>query len=215
MIRPLEVVSVVDAVANDLRDRILSGELVAGTPLGEAKVSAAYDVSRPTARSAIDALVAARLLVRGAHKTARVTALTAPDVDDIYGARAAVESEVVRRLAAGRTRPSRADAANARIRELESAEPLAVVGPDMEFHRALVDAAGSERLSSIYALLADEVRLCMTQVQSAALLSTTDIAAQHARILDDISAGDAASATASLQQHLDAARSRLRDSLED
>lgn len=210
MARPLEVVSVVDAVTGDLRDRILSGELAAGTALGEATVSKMYEVSRPTARSAIDALVTARLLVRGAHKTARVTALTAPDVDDIYATRAAIEAEVVSRLAAGRHAPQRALEANRRIRELASSEPLAIVGPDMDFHLALVDAAGSERLSSIYTLLADEVRLCMTQVQAAALLSTADIAEQHERLLAAVESGDAEAAREVLAAHLDAARSRLR-----
>lgn len=47
----LGVVSVVQAMINDLRSRIFDGELPPGTPLGEVDVAAHYGVARPTAKA--------------------------------------------------------------------------------------------------------------------------------------------------------------------
>ena len=37
----------------------------------------------------------------------------------------------------------------------------AVVEPDMRFHRAIIDASGSERLARAYATVQSEVLLCL------------------------------------------------------
>ena len=71
----IAAVSIVDAVASDLRSRIFAGELGSGDALTESEVASAYDVARPTAKAAIEKLVAEGLLDRGTHKTARVVEL--------------------------------------------------------------------------------------------------------------------------------------------
>ena len=63
------VPSLVDALYGDIRERILTGELDAGTPLTEKHLSSTYDVARPTAKAAIERLVHEGLLRRGANKT--------------------------------------------------------------------------------------------------------------------------------------------------
>lgn len=205
----LGVVSVVDAIAADIRDRVLRGDLAPGAPLGEVDTARHYDVARPTVKAAIESLVHSGLLERGPHRTARVTTPTAADVDDIYRTRALIEAGVVRRLAQTRTVPAAAVAANARIAALGEDEPLRVVDPDMHFHTALVEGLGSPRARHAYLRLADEVRLCMVRVQGATLLATADIAAEHAAILAEIAGGRAEAAVAGIEGHLDRARARL------
>lgn len=205
----LGVVSVVDAVTADLRERILSGDLTPGEPMGEVDTAAHYAVARPTARAAIETLVAAGLLTRGAHKSARVAHLSATDVSDIYRTRARVEGDVVRQLAAARMSVPAATDANDRIRFAPNAPVLQIVDLDMQFHTALIDAVASERTSRIYRLLADEVRLCMVQAQRADLLAVGDIVAEHADLLTHIASGDADAATSLLDEHLARARERL------
>lgn len=204
-----QAISIVDAVANDLRDRILGGDLAAGAALTEIEIAATYEVARPTAKAAIEKLVAEGLLARGAHKTARVTELGPDSVRDIYRARAYLESEILRRLAAIGTIPAGAVQANLDIAAAADGSAMDVVEPDMRFHTSLVDAVGNERISKMYRSLVSEVRLCMTRVQSLKLLETGLIQAEHQRILELIAEGDGAAAAHLLDEHLARARERL------
>lgn len=53
----LRTVSVVEALAETLRARVLNGQIDAGVGLTESDVAIEYDVSRPTAKTAINQLV--------------------------------------------------------------------------------------------------------------------------------------------------------------
>src|SRR5207244_455072 len=81
------------------RARILRGECPPNTAFTEAEVSARYEVARPTARAAIQKLVAESLLERRANKTARVAMLGPEDVRDIYWTRARIEKAALQELA--------------------------------------------------------------------------------------------------------------------
>lgn len=201
--------SIVDAVATDLRTRLLAGELTPEVPLTENEVATSYQVARPTAKAAIEKLVAEGLLVRGVHKTARVVELGPDSVRDIYLARVYLESEVLRRLAKARTVPEAAAQANRDIAAVGAGSALDVVEPDMRFHTSLIDALGNERTSKMYRSLVSEVQLCMTRVQSLHLLGTDLILAEHEKILDLIEAGEGDAAAALLDEHLGRARERL------
>ncbi|WP_457099603.1 GntR family transcriptional regulator [Microbacterium sp. P5_E9] len=206
-------VSIIDAVSEDLRRRVLSGELEPETPLAEIEVADSYQVARPTAKAAIENLVRERLLERSAHKTARVVRLTPEDARDIYRTRAIIESEVLRRLAADRRVPDAARVANAEIAALADASPRGIVEPDMRFHRSLVDALASVRTSMVYDSLASEVVFCMSQVQGASLLPTSTIVAEHERLLELIAQGEGDAAATLLAVHLGRARERLVERL--
>jgi DNA-binding GntR family transcriptional regulator len=201
--------SIVDAIAIDLRTRILAGELTPDMPLTETEIATSYDVARPTAKAAIERLVTEGLLVRGVHKTARVVDLGPAAVRDIYLARAYLESEVLRRLARTRTVPEGATKANREIAAVGEGPAMAVVEPDMRFHMSLIDAVGNERTSKMYRSLVSEVRLCMTRVQSLHLLGTALIQAEHQKILELIGVGEGEAAALLLDEHLGRARERL------
>lgn len=205
----VRVVNVVEAIAEDLRARLFDGSLEPGTLVTEALVAETYDVARPTGKAAIEKLVGEGLLDRDAHKSARVRALGARDVRDIYRTRAMLEASVLRRLAAARTVCPEAHAANQEISALRDASALEVVDPDMRFHLALIDALDSERTSRMYRGLVGEVRMCMAQVQGRSLLPTSLIHAEHARLLELVTAGDGEGAAELLHEHLARARERL------
>ncbi|MEZ0142408.1 MULTISPECIES: GntR family transcriptional regulator [unclassified Microbacterium] len=211
--RPLGVVGVVDAVTGQLRSRILSGEIRSGEPLTEAAVSQAYGVARPSAKAAIEQLVASGLLVRTAHRTARVVGIEAETVRDVYRTRIRLESAALRELAESAAVPAAAVAANAELQAMAPGPDPATVDPDLRFHTALIDALGSERTSRMYRSVLDEVRLCMAQVQGRRLLDAELIAAQHAEMLEAVAAGDAERAAAVLRAHLASAEDRLVEAL--
>ncbi|WLQ08031.1 GntR family transcriptional regulator [Arthrobacter oryzae] len=205
----ITAVSIVDAIAADLRSRIFSGELGPGHTLTETDVATSYEVARPTAKASIEKLVAEGLLDRGTHKTARVVELGPDSVRDIYLARAYLESEVLRRLARTKEVPEAARQANRDIAALRTGAPLDVIEPDMRFHTSLIDAVGNERISRMYRSLVGEVKLCMVRIQSLHLLDTALIQAEHQKILELIEAGQGEAAADLLDEHLGRARERL------
>ena len=204
------VPSVVDAIADDLRNSVLTGELVPGEALTEAEVAARYEVARATAKAAIERLVGESVLERSTHKTARVVRLGPADVRDIYLSRAFLEAEVLRRLARDKVAiPQEARAANVEIHRRWDASSFDIVDPDMRFHTALIDAAGNVRTSRMYRSLASEVKLCMAQVQGRQLLSPAIIVAEHERILELVASGAGDAAAEILDEHLARARELL------
>ncbi|WP_341872808.1 GntR family transcriptional regulator [Leucobacter insecticola] len=203
--------SITEAIADDLRNRLLEGEFSPGAVFPETTVAEMYDVARPTARVAIERVVSEGLLERHPHRPARVPALGVEDVRDIYRSRIFVESEVLRSLAREGTVPAEAERANADIAATiaKGGSPLEIVEPDMRFHTSLVDAVGSARMSKIYESLANEVRACMLQVQGRNLLVSEHIHAEHALILQRIAENDPDGVAAVLDDHLTRARDRL------
>ena len=211
---PLGVVGVVDAVTAQLRGRILSGAIRSGSPITEAAVSQSFGVARPSAKAAIEQLVASGLLVRTAHRSARVVDIDSVTVRDVYRTRTRLESAALRELAGSKNVPAAALAANAEIMAMPGGPDPATVAPDLRFHTALIDALDSERTGRMYRSVLDEVRLCMAQVQGRRLLDAADIAAQHADILDAVASGDGERAAALLETHLSSAEERLVEALD-
>ena len=205
----LGIVGVVDAVTAQLRGRILSGDIRSGAPLTESAVSQIFSVARPSAKAAIEQLVAAGLLVRTAHRSARVVAIDPETVRDVYRTRARLEGAALRELARTRTVPSRARDANAEILAMPPGPDAATVDPDLRFHTALIEALGSDRTARMYRSVLDETRLCMAQVQGRRLLDAAVIAAQHAEMLEAVAAGEGDRAAALLAAHLSSAEERL------
>ncbi|MBT2494321.1 GntR family transcriptional regulator [Microbacterium oxydans] len=211
---PLGVVGVVDAVTAQLRGRILRGEIGSGAPLTEAAVSQTFGVARPSAKAAIEQLVATGLLVRTAHRSARVVGIDSDTVRDVYRTRVRLESAALRELAVTRSVPDAARDANAEILAMPAGPDPATVDPDLRFHTALIDALRSERTGRMYRSVLDEVRLCMAQVQGRRLLDAAVIAAEHADILDAVESGEGERAAALLDAHLSSAEERLVEALD-
>lgn len=209
----LGIIGVVDAVTGQLRARILSGEIRSGEPLTEAAVAQHYGVARPSAKAAIEQLVASGLLVRTAHRTARVVGIDPATVRDVYRTRSRLESAALRELAETRSVPPAAVAANDELLAMAPGPDPATVDPDLRFHTALIDALDSERTGRMYRSVIDEVRLCMAQVQGRRLLDAAAIAAQHRDMLDAVAAGDGDRAAALLHAHLGSAEERLVEAL--
>lgn len=211
----LGVVGVVDATTRALRERILDGGLPGDAVVTEAWVSAEFGIARPSAKAAIEQLVASGLLVRTAHRSARVAAIDAAMVRDVYRTRTRLEAMALRELAASGRVPAAATSANEEIAALPPGPDPATVDPDIRFHTALIDGIASERTSRMYRTLLDEARLCMAQVQGRRLLDARVIADQHRAILDAVRSNDAERAVRELEAHLRSAEERLVDALGD
>lgn len=200
-------------IYEELRERILSQAAQPGSNFTESAVALEFGVARPTAKMAIERLVAEGLLRREKNQAARVPVLTRADVIDLLDARAVVEGAAVFRLAVGGTIPAEALSAHRAIQSLDDvASPLSspgIAALDIAFHRALVTGQGNVRLQRMHSLIMGEIELCIGQVLAGRLRTATDVASDHQQILDAVTAGDAARAEKLTEQHIAVTRSRL------
>lgn len=206
----LEVQSLVDALYVAVRNRVLAGELVGGEPVTEKNLSTQYDVARPTAKAVIERLTHEGLLVRGAHKTARVRIMAVDDIRDLYYSRGFLEREAVQALARERNVPAQALAAIDEMKDaLSQHSVMDVVTTDIAFHRALLETLGSRRVMRMYLSLMGEVQLCMAQVQTNRLLRAAVILDEHNGILEAVAEGDDERAAQNMSAHLNRACNEL------
>ena len=193
------------SVYDSLRSSIIRQDLTPGDLVTEALVAARYGVSRPTAKAAIERLVAEGLLRREAHRAARIPLLSAEDISDLYDNRVIVEGHAVRALAASGAVPI--DAISAQRALVASAGDFA--DHDIAFHRALVAGQPSARLARMHTLLMGEIELCIGQVQAGHLLDAAAVARQHQDILDAITRGEIETAVARTRDHIQTSRDSL------
>lgn len=174
-----------DRLADDLRRKVLSGDLAADTPMREEALSEEHRLSRHTVRRALERLVAERLLVSEPYRGVRVSSFAADDVIAMQQLRSALESEAVRLIRAehGDAWP---DAVLAPL--VVASERLATEVPveqaHAEFHRLLVATAGSVRITEAYAALDAEILLLMRQLRVS--YDATALCAEHTAYLADV-----------------------------
>jgi DNA-binding GntR family transcriptional regulator len=209
MAKGLNTVSVVDALTASLRSRVLDGHIDAGVGLTETDVANDYEVSRPTAKTAISQLVQEGLLRREAHRSAHVPSLSRADVEDLFLVRIPLELEVVRRIAGTAIPQAAADAVTELTNVPTEAGHSRFVEADLRFHRALVGALDSPRLNRLYQALSGEIHLSM--VQSRHALGRDRIVAEHSGVLAALVRGDAELAETLMRAHLEGARDALAD----
>jgi len=192
------------AIYDELRARVIDQTYAPGEAITESAIAERFDVARPTAKMAIERLVAEGILRRETHRAARVPQLGREDIVDLFDNRAMVESVAVARLATEGILPPEAVAANRAIAGSES-----FASHDIAFHRALVAGQSSPRLATMHNLLMGEIELCIGQVQAGHLLTATEVALQHQGILDAILTGDPDKAAHLSNEHIAGSRDRL------
>ena len=181
--------SVVDALADALRSRILSGDLAPGAPLREHALSTAYDVSRHTLRAALRALAGEGLIRIVPNRGASVTCLAAVDLIPLFELRAALEVEACRLTLErhdGMLPPTVHEALDALVRACRSktSEWSEIADAHARFHEALVAEAQSPRIAQAYARLATELNLFLAQLRL--LWSRRRMIDHHRALVDDL-----------------------------
>jgi DNA-binding GntR family transcriptional regulator len=176
-----------EQIADELRERILTGDLRANAALREQEAADAFDVSRNTVREAFRILERDGLTVHEVHRGVTVKRLTPDDVRDLYRVRLLIQVEAVRQaedLRRQRLRPAQ-DALQDAARARESGNWQDVLTCDVRFHQALVGLAGSPRLESIFAGLMTELRLGLSLLEDEATTSWHEANVHLCRVLED------------------------------
>ncbi len=204
----------VDAAADALRQMILDGSLEPGSRLRETDFSQRLGIARHTFRAATQILINEGLLRRLPNRGVQLTVLDGDDIVDIFRLREALEIEAIRQvMAAGGEIPDAALAVD-RFNALgEDASWRTVVDIDMAFHRAIIDATGSERINRAYAGVQSEILLCMAQLRPH-YDRPDQVAAEHRELLAAIESGDIAATEELFRKHLGEAADNLTNALE-
>lgn len=201
----LRTVSVVEAVAEQLRECIYDGTFRPGDTLIETQLADRYEVPRPTVRTAIITLIHEGILRREPNRSVYVPELSAEDLGDLFAVRKLVELEAIRRLTP-LTGPSRELEHPVRMMEVLSEDDGwdEVLRYDFEFHSALVEATGSERLQKFFRSISAEMRLALTYYRSVRS-SAKRIAAEHRELLRLVTSGTVEQAVDAFRVHIEEA----------
>ncbi|WP_210649841.1 GntR family transcriptional regulator [Nocardioides sp. SYSU D00065] len=159
----------VERVAASIRSEILGGVRAPGSAIREEQVADDLAVSRHTVRSAIGELRVEGLVETQRFRGARVVRFDFAQASDLQLVRTALEAEAVRILCERHGQapwpPAVLDAAAGAVDALEatsSSDVVAVQSAHSRIHHAIVDAAGSPRLSRLHAQLSTEVQLLLS-----------------------------------------------------
>jgi DNA-binding GntR family transcriptional regulator len=191
-------------ITAQVRDRILDGTFPPGTQMNEVELATRFATSRGPVREALQRLVQDGLLLSAPHKGITVRAMTADDLDDLYFARAALERAAVMRLTERGAPAALLAALDQDVRRMalaiEQHRWIDVSAADLTFHRHVVDAVGSERLSAMYGMLADQTRLGLN-IMLGTYKGRTDLVDEHAELLKLLGAGDRQALLSALDKH--------------
>lgn len=216
--RRLQRTTLATTVTEQIRDQVHQGMFPPGHQFNEVELAQRLGVSRGPVRESLQLLVHEGLLERHPHRGVFVPVLTDAEILDIFYARMALESAAFRRVISEPTPPELIASLTSTVDEMARAEETgdwAAVGDlDMRFHTLVIEAAGSPRLSRMFAGLVSETRLClnfMADVHPARL----DLRPEHQELTRLIAADDADAALATLTRHFDEATVTLRRRLHE
>jgi DNA-binding GntR family transcriptional regulator len=201
-------------ISSQVRRRIVDGTYPPGMQLNEVDLAAQFATSRGPIREGIQRLVQEGLLVSEPHRGVFVPVLTGEDLDDVYFARAAIErASMVRISERGLTAGDMAVLEQA-LGQMQVAirqeDWRAVAAADLRFHEVIVNAAGSPRLSRMYAALLGESRLGLNLLVGT-FEGRTDYLEEHQRIFEYLAAGDRNALVEELESHLGTALNTLHE----
>ena len=194
----IQTVTVADAVADELRRRLLSGAYRGGEQLRDTELATEFGVARPTVRAAVQMLVADGLLERGRGRSAEGRSFTAVE------------------LVIARKRPI--DAVETAMRAFaalpDDVSWDVVAEHDVAFHRAVFEAAGSPRLLRTFDDVSAETRLLVAQLRPA-YSSVSHLAHEHELLLLALRAGRLGGARRAWAEHFDRSEQFFLDLIQE
>lgn len=190
-----------------LRTAMDAGVLTPGTQLTEEALAATLDVSRNTLRQAFTELEGQNLVQRIPHRGVFVARPDSTQVRELFIERWAVQAAALDLAPTGENKDARAALARAReARDAGSVDGMANANQD--FHRALVAAAGSERLSRTMSRLLAEMRLLFFEYAQDGGFHAPYVE-MNAHLLDLVEHGKRAAAHEALRSYLVASRDKF------
>ena len=186
--------------AGVLRTALNSGVLVPGAKLGEQHLAGVLEVSRNTLRQAFMVLEAQNLVERIPNRGVFVLSPGNEQIKEMFTMRWAIQAAAIDVAPVGEIAEARAALTQGR-QARERGSVLGMASSNQEFHRALVDAAGSARLSSAMESVLAEMRLLFFSQVTVPGFHASFIE-KNARILELVEGGDREKAKKQLREYL-------------
>jgi DNA-binding GntR family transcriptional regulator len=199
--------SLAEDAADQIREQILSGGFAPGEHLVEAKIAEQLAISRGPVREAFKLLRAEGLLNEEPRRGTFVVSLTADDVREIYGLRAALEGRAARLIArrgdemALQRLTALADAIDAAVAQ---GDAVAVSRADLAFHHGVCDASGNARILEVFDRYVPMLR-SLLRLDELVVRSLEDLSTQHRPLVRALEAGDEDRAAKLFADHADQA----------
>lgn len=199
-----------DRMAEDLRGRIVRGELPDGERLPEDVLAEQYDVSRGPVRDALRQLAAEQLVeIRRGKAYARRIGPT--EIEDLYALRTALEPVAMTLAARNATTEDWMEAEDLTRQMTRCADEgswPAFAEADLSFHTLFYRASRSPRLDAVWHLYQPTFRV-MIQLTTAQDDDLHPSAASHSAMLRDLRAGQLDRVLAQLGEHLAGSKERM------
>ena len=194
--------SLTDTVAENIRRRLIDGQLRAGQRLSEAALSEQLEVSRNTLREAFRILAKEGLLRHEPNRGVSVAVPTIADIIDIYRVRRLIECQPLAQAWPRHPAHKRMIQANEDARRARDAGLWLEVGSaNMAFHAGIVALADSARLSRMFSDIAAELRLAFGLLDDPEYLHAPFVD-KNAHLLELFESGDAEAAARTLEAYL-------------
>jgi DNA-binding GntR family transcriptional regulator len=196
--------SVAEAAWLDLREKILEGELVPGTPLLLKEQADRLGISIMPVREALKRLQQEGLVLQLPQRGATVAPISAEEMEDTYLTRIALESLAVKQASQRITEANHkhlSEILDSFVNEYARGNVRAGREYHRRFHMDLYRVANSKTLNRLIPPLLDNserYRLLTIQTRG----SLAERAAEHQRILDACMRHDGEEAARLLQEHL-------------
>ncbi|MBW8710023.1 MAG: GntR family transcriptional regulator [Mycobacterium sp.] len=199
--------SLAEDAAERIREQILSGGFRQGEHLVEAKIAEQLAISRGPVREAFKLLRAEGLLEEEPRRGTFVVSMSADDVRDSYGLRAALEGRAARTLARERdpgaldTLRGLADGIDAAV---STGDPGAVSRADLALHQGLCELSGNARIVEVFDRYVPTLR-ALLRVDGEVLGSLDEVSRQHRPLVEAIVAGNEDAAARLWAEHAEVA----------
>jgi len=204
-IRPIQLVSLSDRAADQLRDALLKGLLKSGERLVERDLAERLGISKTALREALIRLEHEGLIQRTRNKETRVALLTARQIHEVNQIRIALEAVAFLDAHASLTPEAekhcrdlivRMDRASSK-RDCHAYSTL-----DFEFHQHLWRLSGNETLlKTLVHLCRPLFAYCMIELRNIPS-DTLENPGNHAALLEAVRAGDAGRIQNALRNHI-------------
>ncbi len=204
VLEPLVQESTPAIIARQLRAAIAGGDFAPGSQLTESGLAADLGVSRGPLREAMQRLTQEGLLVSYRNRGLFVITMDDDDIRDMYVARTAIERAALEQVIL-RSPDEAVDVLGVCVEEMEryADEPNGpqIADADMGFHHALVELAGSPRLSRLHETILVETRMCLGAMRGT-YASSEERISEHRRLVEAIAARDIKAADEIMIDHM-------------
>ncbi|TGD27471.1 GntR family transcriptional regulator [Brevibacterium sp. S22] len=190
-------------VIDEIKRRIVLGELTPGQRIIEAELTSSLEVSRPTAREALNQMARDGFLIQEAYRGLRVADIKVDSMLEIARVRVALDSEAIDEILDDATgeRMARLEEIWERFETESSAvDPLAVHEAHVRFHRGIWEAADNYLLMRIWPVVEAQMTIILAYDQFTRRDSGRAHAI-HAALMRAIRSGDRARVRTALDVH--------------